>query len=48
MRKKLQKKTKEQLLEISCKSYELLEYIKRTTKLGKIKEFNDYFEEIFK
>lgn len=48
MRKKLGKKSKDELLEISLKCYELLDFLKNKTKLGKIKDYNNYVKEIFK
>lgn len=48
MKNKLKNKSKEELLEICCKCFELLKYLAKKTKLGKVKEYNNYINEIFK
>lgn len=48
MKKNLQKKTKEQLIDIALSSYELLNYIANKTQFKKVKALNAYIEEIYK
>ena len=48
MKKNLQKKNKEQLIEICINCYELLEYLSNKTKFGKIQELKQYIDDIFK
>lgn len=48
MKSKLKNKSKEELIEICSKCFELLKYLAKKTRLGKVKEYNNYINEIFK